>query len=139
MGFFAANGFRKAPRHIIERPTDGYDGLDTLDDDDEEVDLSAAATLSRDRVETASMNRDDFEELVRLDRKIMGQDRRRYMRRKFDEAMLDSGIRVSLTARIDGVVAGFVMARIDFGDFGRNMPTAVIDTIAVSPDFRRLM
>ena len=33
------------------------------------------------------------------------------------EAMDDSAIRVSLTARLDGTIVGFLMARADFGDF----------------------
>jgi len=57
------------------------------------------------------------------------------MAAKLDEALLDSGIRISLTARSDGIVAGFVMARLDFGDFGRTDAVAVIDTIGVHPEF----
>jgi ribosomal protein S18 acetylase RimI-like enzyme len=36
-------------------------------------------------------------------------------------------------ARIDGGVAGFVMARMDYGDFGRAEPTAIVDTVGVDP------
>jgi len=42
-------------------------------------------------------------------------------------------VRVSLAARIDGSVAGFLMARVDYGDFGRTEPVAVIDTVGVDP------
>jgi ribosomal protein S18 acetylase RimI-like enzyme len=135
--FFDGGGFHKAARHIIERPTEGFDALESDEFEEFADDLSAGVPLSRDRVEVSSMSESDFDDLVRLDRKITGHDRRRYMKRKLDEAMLDSGIRVSLTARVDGLVTGFIMARIDFGDFGRNVPIAVIDTIAVNPDFRR--
>ncbi len=44
-------------------------------------------------------------------------------------------MRVSLVARVDGVAAGFVTARTDFGDFGRAEPVAVLDTIGVDPDY----
>ena len=45
-----------------------------------------------------------------------GRDRLAYMKHKLGEAMHDSAIRVSLTARLDGTIAGFVMARVDLGD-----------------------
>jgi ribosomal protein S18 acetylase RimI-like enzyme len=35
------------------------------------------------------------------------------------------------------VAAGFVMARVEYGEFGRTEPAAVVDTIGVDPDFRR--
>ncbi|MDP6563634.1 MAG: GNAT family N-acetyltransferase [Alphaproteobacteria bacterium] len=91
--------------------------------------------LARDRAELASLSADDLADLVRIDRKFTGGDRAAYMERKVREMLEDSGIRVSLVARNDGVVSGFVMARIDFGDFGRMEPVAVIDTIGVDPDF----
>ncbi len=42
---------------------------------------------------------------------------------------------VSLVASLDGVAAGFVTARADFGDYGRVEPVAVLDTIGVDPDY----
>jgi ribosomal protein S18 acetylase RimI-like enzyme len=135
--YFADNGFSKAPRHIIQRSVEGFDALETSAAEEAELVGDALVEPSRDRFEIASMGRGEYDDLVRIDRKITGRDRRRYMRRKFDEAMLDTGIRVSLTARCDGIVAGFVMARIDLGDFGRSVPVAVIDTIDVAPDFGR--
>jgi len=45
-------------------------------------------------------------------------------------------VRVSLVAEIDEGPVGFIMARVDFGEFGRVDPTAVLDTIGVSRDYR---
>ena len=45
-------------------------------------------------------------------------------------------MRVSLVAEQDGGPVGFIMARVDFGEFGRIEPTAVMDTIGVDPDYR---
>jgi ribosomal protein S18 acetylase RimI-like enzyme len=73
----------------------------------------------------------DLADIVRIDRSITGRDRQDYMNHKLVEAMHDSAIRVSLTARLDGMVAGFLMARVDLGDFGRTEPVAVLDTIGV--------
>jgi ribosomal protein S18 acetylase RimI-like enzyme len=92
-------------------------------------------TLSRDRVDVRSLAESDLADLVRIDRRIVGCDRRDYIARKVREALLDSGLRVSLTARADGIVAGYVMARLDHGDFGHTEAVAILDTIGVSPDF----
>jgi ribosomal protein S18 acetylase RimI-like enzyme len=57
------------------------------------------------------------------------------MTHKLNETIVDSAIRVSLTARQDGAIVGFLMARADYGDFGRTEPVAVIDTIGVDPGY----
>jgi GNAT superfamily N-acetyltransferase len=105
-----------------------------------EVDYGAAhandfEALARDRVDVRSLATGDFSDLVRIDRNLMGQERRAYIERLVEEALDDSAVRVSLTARVDGIVAGFAMARTDFGDFGRSEPVAVLDTIGVDPDY----
>jgi ribosomal protein S18 acetylase RimI-like enzyme len=105
-----------------------------------EVDYGAAAAndfeaLARDRADVRVLVRDDLADMCRIDRRITGVDRRPYIERLVDEALADSAVRVSLTARVDGVVAGFVTARSDFGDFGRTEPAAVLDTIGVDPDY----
>ena len=91
--------------------------------------------LSRDRVPVRSMVEADLDALACIDRKITGQDRTEYLRAKLAEALYDSGVRVSLVAELDGSPMGFVMARMDFGEFGHTEPVAVIDTIGVDPDF----
>ncbi len=105
-----------------------------------EIDYGANAAndferLARDDAEVSSMSWDDLEAVVRIDRAITGRDRRDYMRRQLAEAMQDSPVRVSLSARRDGVVVGFLMARTDLGDFGRVEPVAVVDTIGVDPAY----
>jgi len=44
---------------------------------------------------------------------------------------------VSLTARLDDAVVGYMMARADLGDFGRTEPVAVIDTLGVDPAYTK--
>jgi ribosomal protein S18 acetylase RimI-like enzyme len=105
-----------------------------------ELDYSGAAAndfeaLARDRADVRVLVRDDLADMCRIDRRITGQDRRDYIERLVDEALADSAVRVSLTARVDGFVAGFVTAHTDFGDFGRSEPAAVLDTIGVDPDY----
>jgi ribosomal protein S18 acetylase RimI-like enzyme len=108
-----------------------------------EVDYSADRandfeTLARDRVDVRSLAPGDLADLVRIDRNLMGRERRAYIEGLVAEALDDSAVRVSLTARVDGIVAGFAMARTDFGDFGRSEPVAVLDTIGIDPDYAHL-
>lgn len=92
--------------------------------------------LARDRIPVRSMRPGDLTALVAIDRRITGHERRKYFESKLAGAMKDSDVRVSLVAELDGVPVGFVMARVDFGEFGRVDTNAVLDTIGVDPDYR---
>ena len=92
--------------------------------------------LARDRMPVRTMVESDLRALITIDRRITGRDRSAYFERKLAEALHESDVRVSLVAERDGAVVGFVMARVDFGEFGRVDPTAVMDTIGVDPDYR---
>jgi GNAT superfamily N-acetyltransferase len=116
--FLASCGFRLAPRLVLERP------LDRTAADDVEWDAHAVR----------SMTERDLPAIIRCDRKITGRDRTPYYARKAAEALRQSAVRVSLVADVEGQLAGFLMARVDFGEFGRTEPTAVMDTIGVDPD-----
>jgi len=91
--------------------------------------------LARDRIPVRSMREDDLAAIVRIDRRYTGRERNAYYQRKLKEVLSESGIRVSLVAEHDGLPVGYVMARVDYGEFGRTEPAAVIDTIGVAPDF----
>ncbi len=90
-------------------------------------------SLARDAVPVRSLRRDDFTAVVRIDKHITGRDRSEYLQRKFAEALDEAGVRVSLVGEIDDLPTGFIMARVDYGEFGRAATTAVIDTIGVDP------
>jgi len=107
--------------------------------DPDEIDYSMPVEddlgeLSRDRIPVRSMTEDDLPVLIDIDRRTTGHDRTPYYERKVAEAMHETGVRVSLVAEIDGRPVGFIMARVDFGEFGRTEPEAVMDTIGVDPD-----
>ena len=114
--FLDRQGFALAPAQVLERGT--------------AEDLSP---LERDAIEAQVLGEADSEGVARIDRRHTGRDRRGFLCRALREALADSAVRVSLAARIDGSVAGFVMARMDYGDFGRVEPAAVIDTLGVDP------
>jgi predicted N-acetyltransferase YhbS len=101
-----------------------------------EIDYGAPArsdftTLARDRVELCALAPEDLAGIRSIDRGITGRDREEYLSRLTEEAISHSGVRVSLVAKRNDMIVGFVMARTDFGDFGRAEPIAVLDTIGV--------
>ncbi len=141
-----AVGFQLAPNQVVECAVDeGYraergdalelpEGLGTS----REIDYGAPAGNDFDRVatlhcEVRPMARADLPQIVRIDRVLTGRDRQASIAAKLDEAMAESGVRVSLSARLDDAIVGYLMARADFGDFGRAQPVAVLDTIGVDP------
>ncbi len=106
-----------------------------------EIDYSQSAvpdfaSLARDRTPVRTMTDRDLGALIEIDRRITGRDRSAYFERKLAEALHESDVRVSLVAELDGRPVGFIMVRVDFGEFGRIEPTAVMDTIGVDPDHR---
>jgi len=143
-----ATGFRLAPQIVLECGVgQGYqaersDGLDLRAPPTErrEVDYGASEGNDNERVERTrcdvrAMRPEDLAQILRIDRGITGRDRAAYIEDKLEEAMEDSAIRISLTARMDGAIVGFAMARADLGDFGRLEPAAVLDTIGVDPAY----
>ncbi len=93
-------------------------------------------SLARDRIPVRAMRADDLRALIAIDRAIVGRDRSAYFERKLADALEASDVRVSLVAELDARPVGFIMARVDLGEFGRVEPTAVMDTIGVDPDYR---
>jgi ribosomal protein S18 acetylase RimI-like enzyme len=141
-------GFALAPNHIVDCAVAGGEYRPARDESPErfadeaprEIDYGATPAndfehLARDNADVRAMDDRDLPQIVRIDRRLTGRDRDAYMRHKLAEAMHGSAIRVSLTARMDGVIVGFLMARADLGDFGRIEPVAVIDTIGVDPGY----
>jgi ribosomal protein S18 acetylase RimI-like enzyme len=145
--FFAGTGFTLAPRHILERDVSNLSDFEIADDLIEETgrlgdpnDYSDAegdqrGALARDIIPCRSMRESDLEAIVKIDRKTTGGEHEAYYKRKLAEALDESGIRVSLVAERDDHVVGFVMARVDFGEFDRIEPAAVLDSIAVDPGY----
>jgi len=144
-----AMGFEMAPAQIIEcavgeevraAETDDEITLPTGQGPGHEIDFGAAESndferIASDRPDVRAMRPADLREIIRIDRSITGRDRSGYIDGRLKEAMDDSAIRVSLTARIDDAIVGYLMARADLGDFGRTAPVAVIDTIGVDTGY----
>jgi ribosomal protein S18 acetylase RimI-like enzyme len=91
-------------------------------------------------VRVRNLRPDDFDDVVAVDAKSVGRHREEYFRIQLAENLSATGVRVSLAAElavgIDRAFAGFLLARVLYGEFGRTEPAAVLDTFAVHPDFR---
>lgn len=148
--WMSAMGFERAPEQLVDCPVEG--GAYAAERDDPVLADAAAAPpaevnfggqaandferLARDTADVRAMNAGELRDIVRIDRAITGRNREEYMAQKFAETTADSAIRVSLTARVDDdIVIGFLMARVDLGDYGRTESVAVIDTIGVDPAY----
>ena len=142
-------GFALAPNHIVDCAVAGGQYAPERDDrvtipegegPAHEIDYGGQSDnhferLARDLADVRAMGPGDLADIVRIDGAITGRHRQAYMQGKLGEAMVDSAIRVSLTARLDRAIVGYLMASADLGDFGRTEPVAVIDTIGVDPDY----
>jgi ribosomal protein S18 acetylase RimI-like enzyme len=78
---------------------------------------------------------EDLEAVILVDARNTGRRREDFFRRKLQQNLAESGMKISLAAEVDGVLRGFLLARVYYGEFGRIEPDAVLDTIAVHPDF----
>lgn len=83
-----------------------------------------------------SLRPTDLEPVTALDARNTGRRREEFFKLKLQQNLVESGIKVSLAAEIDGIFCGFLLARVFYGEFGLSEPAAVLDTIGVHPDFR---
>src|SRR5574337_170036 len=149
LGWFHTLDFQLAPEVIMQGRVDGgayrpeRDEVEAPDAGSAlEIDYGRPETndherLARDSADVRSMAPDDLDAIVRIDRTITGRDRRDYIASRLAEALDHTSVRAALAARCDGTVVGTMMARADLGDFGRPEAVAVLDTLAVDPDYAR--
>lgn len=88
------------------------------------------------RVVVRGLRPEDMDAVVALDARNTGRRRDAFFKLKLQQNLVESGIKVSLAAEIDGMFVGFLLARVFYGEFGRTELAAVLDTIDVHPDFR---
>lgn len=149
LGWLHASGFRLAPDIVleldVERGRQHSESHVTLPEGEgvgNERNFGRGEANDHERAAqgTAEMRPialSDLPGILRIDRAVIGSDRRGYIEALLAEATEASRTRVSLAARLDGAIVGFVMARADIGDYGRTDPVAVLDTIGVDPAYAR--
>ncbi|MDE2362403.1 MAG: GNAT family N-acetyltransferase [Hyphomicrobiales bacterium] len=130
MHFLGQAGFRLGSRLVLGRscakqPGEFRPGEAETDGQD----------LSEDRVEVRTLTERDLPSIIGIDRDITGRDRSSYFKRKVNDVLRRNGVRMSMVAEIENTPAGFVMARVDYGEFGQADIEAVLDTIGVDREF----
>jgi len=93
------------------------------------------STIPRDAVVIRNVTLGDEHAIVAIDAHNVGHRRDEFFKLKLRQALADTGIAVSLAAEIDGLVVGFLLARVYFGEFGMLEKVAVMDVLGVHPDF----
>ena len=144
LGFLAGAGFALAPRTVLTRSTELMAqelAGERADQWDTEPDFSspegdAADALSNEQVIVRSMREGDLSKIIAIDKENSGGDRTEYLTRKMHDTLHESGVRVSLVAEMDEYPVGFIMARVDFGAFGRTSAEAEMDTLGVDPGYQ---
>ena len=81
-----------------------------------------------------SLNANDLERVVEIDRMHSGHSRRRFFEKRFAAAAVSPDDFVQLGLVRDGALRGFAIARLLRGEFGRQDAAAVLDVLGVAPD-----
>ena len=88
-----------------------------------------------DKVKIRVLSENDLDAVVRIDRKVLGRDRRRFWKRKI--AYSDIYPRPALVAEVDGKVVGFILGYVSGWEFGVPDSVGWIDTLGVDPAYQR--
>jgi ribosomal protein S18 acetylase RimI-like enzyme len=81
------------------------------------------------------LSENDLDAVVKIDKKILGKERRAFWKRKI--AYADIYPRPALVAEFEGKVVGFIMGYVSGWEFGVPDTTAWIDTLGVDPAYQR--
>ena len=106
---------------------------------DKSILLKKGGAMNQNTIKIRLMNDNDFDDVIRIDEKILTVSRPEYYKLKF-ELLFKSGeyLPTSLVAEDEnGRLVGFIMGELYIGEFGISREGASIDTIGVDPDFRR--
>ncbi|MCB1661204.1 MAG: GNAT family N-acetyltransferase [Pseudomonadales bacterium] len=139
-GYFSAAGFKLVPSIVVNRECESQPSFDGGDPESPRYQDGANndyVSLFRDTIPVRTMKESDLAGIVKVDKKLTGNDRTAFYRSKISEVLNESGIRVSLVVEQDNTVVGFAMVRLDYGEFGQMEPSAVLDTLGVNPEYHR--
>ncbi len=81
------------------------------------------------------LNENDLDAVVKIDKKVLGKERRAYWKRKM--AYADIYPRPALVAEVDEKVVGFIMGYVSGWEFGVPDTSGWIDTLGVDPAYQR--
>lgn len=94
--------------------------------------------MNKDAFKIRLMEGKDFDQVMRIDEKLMNMLRQEYYEQRF-ENLFQTGayLPTSLVAEDqNGTVVGFIMGELYMGEYGISGEGAVVDTVGVDPDFQ---
>jgi len=75
---------------------------------------------------------EDLDAIVKIDERVLGEDRKNYWERKL-KLMNNKSSQVSLVAEVEGEVVGFILGDVSGWEFGVPETIGWMDTIGVDP------
>ena len=92
--------------------------------------------MERESVKIRSLDYKDIDEIVEIERLILGKNRRKYWLMKID-LLEERSPMTSLVAEVEGKVVGFIIAEVAGWEYGVPDTVALIETIGVHPDYQK--
>jgi ribosomal protein S18 acetylase RimI-like enzyme len=83
-----------------------------------------------------ALKQEDLDAVVAIDEAIEGRVRRAYFQRRLTAALKEPELHVQLAAVNAKGLAGYILARRTFGEFGRPLPGLRLEAVGVNPDRR---
>jgi ribosomal protein S18 acetylase RimI-like enzyme len=88
------------------------------------------------KVQIRPLRNEDLDAIVKIDEKILGENRRSYWQRKL-ELMDHKSSQISLVAEAEGKVVAFILGDVSGWEFGVPETIGWIDTIGVEPGHQK--
>ena len=99
--------------------------------------LEAEAGSLMDAIQMRRLEESDLLAMIRIDSENYDHPRESFLREKLEACIKEPGINVSLAAEMDGVVVGFLLGKLFFGEFGIPAQRAVLEVVGVRPNMAR--
>jgi predicted N-acetyltransferase YhbS len=91
---------------------------------------------SLENVKIRAFEKEDLEAIVKIDEKVLGENRKNYWERKLERTNNKSS-QISLVAIAEGEVVGFILGDVSGWEFGVPETVGWIDTIGVEPAYQK--
>ncbi len=92
--------------------------------------------MEKESVKIRSLDYKDIDEIVEIERLILGKNRRKYWLMKID-LLEERSPMTSLVAEVEGKVVGFIIAEVAGWEYGVPDTVALIETIGVHPNYQK--
>lgn len=80
---------------------------------------------------------EDLDRVVEIDRGITGRSRRGFFEKRLQASLADPDGFIVMAAEVGGTLSGFAIARFQDGEFGEELPFALLDAMGVDSDYQR--